>query len=360
MAAIDFALPGDLELTATATSRSSPTVQDTASARVSIDPIIGLETEFDPGMVELPQPGATTFLLMVENTGNTEDVYTARITATSGPVAASLVGLDGQPAQTIPVFRLPGLATGAILLSANLLAFGHGDITVEISSQAHAGVVASATATVMSELEVDPCDAAPVVRAGVGAGNVRAEMVNGRLTITGDKLLNNIRIAAGLDANSLCIIGDDGTTVNGRSVPELIAGVTGSVFIRMSGASDSVLFDGSLRPITLHGDLTIRMNSTRDTLRLDHVTVAGKTRVRTGRGRDLVELVDTVLTGKSSIFTGRGDDTLRVHTSQFLSDILFDGYLGTDILDAGTSRRPNSNGNLFARLPRVEFETLLS
>ncbi len=97
-----------------------------------------------------------------------------------------------------------------------------------------------------------------------------------------------------------------------------------------------------------------------DTLRLDHVTVAGKTRIRTGRGRVLVELVDTVLTGKSNIFTGRGDDTLRVHDSQFLSDILFDGYLGTDILDAGTSRRPNSNGNLFARSPRVAFETPLS
>jgi hypothetical protein len=135
--------------------------------------------------------------------------------------------------------------------------------------------------------------------------------------------------------------------------------MTLSVRISMSGASDSVFVDGSTRPITVHGDLTIRMNSTRDTLRLDHVTVAGKTGVRTGRGRDLVELVDTVLTRKSSIFTGRGDDTLRVHTSQFLSDILFDRYLGTDILDAGTGRRPNLR-NLFARQPRVEFETPLS
>jgi hypothetical protein len=102
------------------------------------------------------------------------------------------------------------------------------------------------------------------------------------------------------------------------------------------------------------------MNSTRDTLRLDGVTVAGRTKIRTGRGRDLVELVDTVLTGRSSIFTGRGDDTLRVHTSQFLSDILFDGYTGIDSLDAGLLRRPNANGDLFTRTPRVEFETLLS
>jgi hypothetical protein len=85
----------------------------------------------------------------------------------------------------------------------------------------------------------------------------------------------------------------------------------------MSGASDSVFLDGSIRPITLHGDLTIHMNSTAVSLRLDHVTVEGKTRIRTGRDRDLVELVDTVFTRKSSIFTGRGDDTLRLRNSRF-------------------------------------------
>ena len=162
--------------------------------------------------------------------------------------------------------------------------------------------------------------------------------------------MNNIRIEAGLEPNSLCIIGTDGTTVNGHSVPELVTGVTGAVFIAMSGASDTLVFDGSGGRITLPGDLNIRMNSTRDTLRLDHVTVAGKTRIRTGRGRDLVELVDTVLTGRSSIFTGRGDDTLRVHNSHFLSDIIFDGYVGTDSLDAGILRRPNAKDRKSTRL----------
>jgi hypothetical protein len=102
------------------------------------------------------------------------------------------------------------------------------------------------------------------------------------------------------------------------------------------------------------------MNSVGDTLRLDHVAVGGKTKIRTGRGRDLVELVDTVLIGRSNIFTGRGDNTLRVHDSQFVSDIVFDGYTGFDTLDAGLRSQPNANGNLFARSPRGEFESILT
>lgn len=70
--------------------------------------------------------------------------------------------------------------------------------------------------------------------------------------------------------------------------------------------------------------------------------------------------MDTLLTGKSSIFTGRGDDTLRVHDSHFLSGVVFDGHLGTDLLDAGILRRPNANGNLFARRPGIEFEAIQS
>jgi len=42
-------------------------------------------------------------------------------------------------------------------------------------------VVASAAATVMSELEVDPCAAAPAQRAAVNAGNVIARVEQGRL-----------------------------------------------------------------------------------------------------------------------------------------------------------------------------------
>ena len=74
---------------------------------------------------------------MVNNTGNTQDSYTATITGTNGPVTATLMGLDGLPTQTIPTFYLPGLSTGAIMLSTDLTATGDrpGDeSTVQVSS----------------------------------------------------------------------------------------------------------------------------------------------------------------------------------------------------------------------------------
>ena len=60
----------------------------------------------------MPEPGTASFLLLVNNTGNVEDAYKADITGTGGPITASLIGLDGQPTPAIPLFRLPGLATG--------------------------------------------------------------------------------------------------------------------------------------------------------------------------------------------------------------------------------------------------------
>jgi large repetitive protein len=106
--AIDFAFAGSLELVGTATSRSNPTVKDSDTAAVVITSTQSMEAEFDPATVTLPQPGAATFLLLVHNTGNTEDAYMAQIMGTSGPVTASLDGLDGQPIQQLELFRLPG------------------------------------------------------------------------------------------------------------------------------------------------------------------------------------------------------------------------------------------------------------
>jgi hypothetical protein len=131
-----------------ATSASNPAVQAAASASVTIAPNAGLAAELSPGVQVLPVPGTTSFLLEVSNTGNTGDAYTATITATSGPVAASLVGLDGSPTRSIPLFRLPGLSTGAIVINTDLMAPGQGTFTVQVQSQNHPSMSASATAQV--------------------------------------------------------------------------------------------------------------------------------------------------------------------------------------------------------------------
>ena len=86
-----------------------------------------MTAEFSPASQTLSSPGTATFLLMVHNTGNTEDSYSATIMGTNGPITATLVGLDGSPTQSISTFILPGLSTGAIELQVDISAVGQGD-----------------------------------------------------------------------------------------------------------------------------------------------------------------------------------------------------------------------------------------
>lgn len=147
---IPFAFAGSLELLGVATSRGNPAARDSATALVTIAATTNMTARFVPASIELPTPGVTTFLLLVDNTGNTEDAYSAQITGSTGPVTASLTGLDGQPAQTIPTFRLPGLSSGALLLKTTLTAAGRGTATVQITSLTNAAITAVVTATLQT------------------------------------------------------------------------------------------------------------------------------------------------------------------------------------------------------------------
>jgi hypothetical protein len=178
--AVSFADPGSLPLMGMAQSEANPAVEAGASAALTIAGNTGMTAELNPPAQKLPVPGTTSFLLLVHNTGNTEDSYTATITGTTGPVTASLTGLDGTATQTIPVFRLPGLSTGAILVNTTLAQFGQGTVTVTVQSQSDPSIVATPTATV---------SAAPVVVGTPGtvqfsAASYSAPEEGGAATIT--------------------------------------------------------------------------------------------------------------------------------------------------------------------------------
>jgi hypothetical protein len=132
--AVNFAVQAALNLTVVATSTSNPTIQGAGSADLMIPVTQGMTAEFSPASQALSQPGMATFLLIVHNTGNTEDSYSATIIGVDGPVTATLVGLDGSPTDSISTFILPGLSTGAILLQAQLSAVGQGAVTVQVKS----------------------------------------------------------------------------------------------------------------------------------------------------------------------------------------------------------------------------------
>ncbi|HQU41768.1 MAG TPA: cadherin-like domain-containing protein, partial [Pirellulales bacterium] len=145
--AVDFADAGALTLTGTATSATNSSVQNEATADLSIAATQSMTASFTPTQQTLAQPGATSFLLEVKNTGNTEDSYSATIVSSSGPVTASLIGLDGQPAQSVPLFILPGLSTGAILLDVSGSATGSGTVKVLVQSLTTGSIQTTATAT---------------------------------------------------------------------------------------------------------------------------------------------------------------------------------------------------------------------
>ncbi len=154
--AVDFAVQGMLGLTAMATSTTNPAIQNAASADLAIPATSGMTAEFSPATQTLSAPGTATFLLMVHNTGNTEDSYSATIIGANGPITATLVGLDGSPTQSIPTFILPGLSTGAIELQVDLSAVGTGTVTVQVKSLTKAETASPDAVTILNSVRVQP------------------------------------------------------------------------------------------------------------------------------------------------------------------------------------------------------------
>ena len=131
---VPIAVPGPLNLIALARSHFAPDVGAADSADLLVAPSTGMTAFLSPPAQTLPAPGPATFQLQVKNTGNLEDEYSATISGTNGPVTASLVGLDGQPAQSISRFRLTGLSSGTITLNASLTGPGSGIVTIVVTS----------------------------------------------------------------------------------------------------------------------------------------------------------------------------------------------------------------------------------
>ena len=132
--AVNFADPGGLPLGAVATSQANAAVTSSATTALIIAPDQGFNAAFRPASQALQQPGAANFVLNVNNIGNVEDAYSAAIVGSTGGVTGRLMGLDGQPTDSIPQFRLPGLSTGALELVTNASGLGTGTVTVKIAS----------------------------------------------------------------------------------------------------------------------------------------------------------------------------------------------------------------------------------
>jgi hypothetical protein len=178
--AVNFAVPGSLPLLGLATSQTNPAIEASATADLSISGTQGLTAQLQPGTQTLSQPGTASYLLLVNNIGNLEDADTATITGTTGAVTASLMGLDGQPTHTIPIFRLPGLASGVVELQTSMAGAGHGTVTVEVSSLNNPSITADSTATLI----VNSINTMTAVTSDHAAGSTYGQAVTFTATVS--------------------------------------------------------------------------------------------------------------------------------------------------------------------------------
>ena len=142
----NWSLPGSLMLIGQATSRSDQTVKAQASATINVAAQKAMSATLNPATKTLADPGSASFAIEVKNIGNIEDGYSAVITRKTGSLTASLQGLDGNPTQQIPLFRLPGLATGSINLTASTSKREAGSITILIASNSDSSISSEVTA----------------------------------------------------------------------------------------------------------------------------------------------------------------------------------------------------------------------
>jgi probable HAF family extracellular repeat protein len=139
---------GALELLGQAVSAANSSVNASATALLTISTRSGVSASFNPATQTLAAPGPAVFLLKVLNTGAAQDTYSAAITSVTGPVTASLTGLDGNPTQTVSGFILPGVGEGQLVLNATLTSLAVATVTVQITSLSNPAESVFATATI--------------------------------------------------------------------------------------------------------------------------------------------------------------------------------------------------------------------
>jgi hypothetical protein len=136
------------------------------------------------------------------------------------------------------------------------------------------------------------------------AGNVTAAVVNHGLTLTGDNGSNQIEISQ-VGANLFEVIGENGTTVNGKANQTF--SITGNISANFKAGDDGLSLDGTVSAggyMTLPGSLTVVLGDGNNGLVLQNTTVSGNLSVTGGSG------ADDVHTYYSGIGLGRGGDTV--------------------------------------------------
>ena len=185
------------------------------------------------------------------------------------------------------------------------------------------------------------------------AGNVTAAVVNHGLTLTGDNGSNQIEITQ-VGANQFEVIGENGTTVNGKANQTF--SITGNIIANFKSGDDGLGLDGTDSSggyMTLPGSLNVVLGDGKNFFGVDNTTVSGNLSVSGGSGADELNLfysgvgLGNVNGGSNdcSINLGAGANTittdyLRVQRDLLINDISSSGDL---MLLQGVSAGRNVN-----------------
>jgi len=131
---ISFDRPGALDLLATAVSQTNAAARAVARAEVSVPVRKTFGVHFEPPLVTLNSPGGADYFVTIENTGNTDDLYSLEIVSVTADGNAHLMDSNGDPSTKITGFRIPGGSKGGYLVKAAKPTFGESDFVVKVVS----------------------------------------------------------------------------------------------------------------------------------------------------------------------------------------------------------------------------------
>jgi hypothetical protein len=174
-----------------------------------------------------------------------------------------------------------------------------------------------------------------VAAAAHAAGNVTTRIEASRLLLDGDDAPNAIAVTSGTDPDSVRVVGQDGTTVDG--LPETTAAGIRRVIVRTGDGADRV----ELRQLSLRGDVHLKLGRGADALVAEQVDVR-RLDVRSGRGRDAVSVGPQAhVRGVLHVRTGPDRDVVLVDGSTIERLVVATGHGddGVEVLSSTVNRR---------------------
>ena len=147
-----FARPGTSTFGVLATSRASSAAFARATATVTVPAAAAVSIIGQPSnTIITTTPVTKSVNVLVQNLGNTEDVFSLAILGSTGSVAAQLVNSSGSGVNVVGNIAIPGFTSIVVRMTTTISGgTGGGTVTVRATSQSNASTQATTTITFSS------------------------------------------------------------------------------------------------------------------------------------------------------------------------------------------------------------------